>query len=309
MTAAINNSISATDYNEIRSVVLSVLGPSSGTYGYGQSLKSTAVAEGDKVTINEWTNLRYDLVNISVHQTGAAPVIEVVHEGDTVRVDPTTAPLNQYKTLANTYLSNRFNIAGGQYSLIPKGSASQVWPGSLGTYWMSYIYTTVTVKWTNAANARSFFNSGGQIKISSSRTGGTVSLQNSNWTSLLTSAGTQTFDGLPTSLFNFYNLTNSYTKIYSGYGTGSYTTNNYDISVRCNSVANNSTGTENQLVFLIEWYDSFHTISGVNNGPDKVDGTMSVSFSTIEPSGIMQPSGTFSVESPVITYSAITQVS
>ena len=70
---AVNDKIRKTDYNTVRYKVASVLGTGIADYGYGQPLRSSEVTESNRVTVNEWGNLYYDIVNCYVHQTGAAP--------------------------------------------------------------------------------------------------------------------------------------------------------------------------------------------------------------------------------------------
>jgi hypothetical protein len=64
-------------------------------------------------------------------------------------------------------------------------------------------------------------------------------------------------------------------------------------------VADNSSGTATSLRFLVEWVDNHP--GGLN--PDGVDGTLNLAVSSLESSGVLQPSGagTFVVESPTIT--------
>jgi hypothetical protein len=79
---AVNSIIVQADYNSIRNKVIAVLGNGSGNSGYGQQARivSTAVAEGTKVTINEWANLRFDIINAYKHINGSNPVTAVVSE-------------------------------------------------------------------------------------------------------------------------------------------------------------------------------------------------------------------------------------
>ena len=88
---AVNDIIYTADYNNIRNKVVPILGLSSGgTSGYGQTVQSVAVTESSKVTINEWANLRYDIINAYTHQNGSIPSLVQVAEGNTVKFDPTT---------------------------------------------------------------------------------------------------------------------------------------------------------------------------------------------------------------------------
>jgi hypothetical protein len=73
----VNAKIRGVDYNNIRTKVVDVLGVGSIDYGYGQTVRSSAVDERNKVTVNEWGNLYYDIVNCYVHQTAAGPASAV----------------------------------------------------------------------------------------------------------------------------------------------------------------------------------------------------------------------------------------
>lgn len=69
--AGFGTKILASDYNAIQSIVQSVLGAGSGQYGYGQSVSSNQVAVGQQFRLNDWVNLRTDLLKIGTHQTGS----------------------------------------------------------------------------------------------------------------------------------------------------------------------------------------------------------------------------------------------
>ena len=118
---AVNSVIVQADYNSIRNKIIAVLGNGSGNSGYGQQIRiqSTAVAEGTKVTINEWANLRYDIINAYKHINGTNPTTAVVADGDTIRYSssftPDTGtldvPQKQYDDWADNITANRFTIA------------------------------------------------------------------------------------------------------------------------------------------------------------------------------------------------------
>ena len=315
---AVNDKIYKSDYNDIRNKVIAVLGTGTANYGYGQPIRSSAVSESDKVTINEWGNLYYDITNCYIHQTGSAPPsASSAVEGATVSYG-SAVPNYQYNDFANTLTTNRFDVAGSQTYTQAVGTTSQTWPGIYGSYWNSTIKCTVTATWPSANAARYWFNSGGEIRFSSSLTGSTANAQTIGWSTLLTSSGTKAFGGnkpgtgtVPADNQNFYRLTNSYSVWTSNYNSGAYSANYWKISARSN-VLNNSTGTATQIEFLVEWIDGY-----VDPGPavpenpapgDEVYGTMNLSVSTLEPTGVLQPagSGSFTVTSPLITLGAIT---
>ena len=83
----VNNKVSASDYNNIRSKVVSVLGSGSVDYGYGQVVQSSVVDEGRTVGINDWGLLAYDIINSYVHQNGTTPTLPSVATHAIIRSD------------------------------------------------------------------------------------------------------------------------------------------------------------------------------------------------------------------------------
>jgi hypothetical protein len=326
-----NDKIVIADYNNIRNKVSNVLGSGSGTSGYGQTISSSSVTSGSltvaasKVTVNEYALLRNDIINAYRHIFGSSPVLASPTEGNLVRYDATgttpeqaTQPVVQYDRFADQLIANRFTIHPSQAITTSKGSNSRSsWTGE---FWNNRLSCVITTTFTNSDAARFFFNSGGEIRFNSSRTGGTITRQqNISWSNLLSSAGTQGFGAqIPTSGFspmngqNFYRLTNVYQIWYTVSASSPYTTNTYRIQVRSN-VANNSSGTATQIDFLVEWIDGY-----VDPGPktpenpppgDQVDGTISISVSTLEASGVLVPvgAGNFTVQSPTVSIGTIDQ--
>jgi hypothetical protein len=231
----------------------------------------------------------------------------------------TPYPITQYDTFANTIVANRFNVGAGQSFTTTKGTVSETWPGTYGASWNTTIRSTIRVQFTSAANARHFFNSGGEIRFNSSRTGSTARAQDLAWTTLLTTAATKAFGGnKPTTGVgtlngqNFYRLTNTFQEwTFTSYSSP-YTANKWSITARCRDVANNSLGTSADIEFQSLWIDGYvdpgSMFLDVPNDVDKVTGTISLTVSTLEATGILQPVGTgaFAVESPIVTVSAIT---
>jgi hypothetical protein len=322
----VNDKILVTDYNNIRNKVVGVLGTGSGSSGYGQVVSSSAVSLSSRVTVNEYAALRNDIINAYRHIFGSTPSIVLPTEGNLVRYDATgstpesaTQPVVQYDRFADQLVANRFTVDSSQVITESKGSNSRsTWDGG---FWNNRLSCTITVTFTSANNARFFFNSGGQIRFVSSRTGGTTTRQqNISWSNLLNSAGTRSFGAqIPTTGFspmngqNFYRLTNAYQVWYTVTASSPYADNVYRIQARSN-VVNNSSGTATQIEFLVEWIDGY-----VDPGPpslkpsfppgDEVDGTITISISTLEAFGVLVPvtAGNFSVESPTVSIGAIIQ--
>ena len=288
------------------------MGTGSADYGYGQTVRSTEATESTRVTVTGWANLKYDIINAWTHQYGSAPSMIDVVEGNLVKANTLTSPYNRYMSYADVLTVNRFGVHSSQVSTVNKFSVESVWPGIYGLSWNTKVYATVTATFTTADKARGFFNAGGEIRFSSSRTGGTTSTQNTTWSTLLTGIGTVSFGGNkpgqstdPNDGLNFYRLSNSYGVWYTATATSPYSTNTFRISARTPSVVDNSTGTATTIDFLVEWIDNH---SGAGGSVDLVDGTLNLAMSTLEPTGILQPTGTgsFVVESPSITSTAIT---
>ena len=319
---AVNSTIVQTDYNSIRNKVIAVLGNGSGTSGYGQQARivSTAVAEGTKVSINEWANLRFDIINAYKHINGSNPVTAVVAEGNTIRYTssftPDTGtldvPQKQYDDWADNITANRFTVAGSE------SATTAVTTSSRTTAWASQCECVIQFYWANANDARYWFNSGGKIRISAARTGGAGTAQNTSWTSLLSAAGTQNFGAVvpnagtsPNDATNWYRTTNGFQTFYTATASSPYGSNNYRLQARCVDVPSNSAGTaasgEIRVLFTDGYTDSGAAF-GINPPPDDIiDGTLTVSVSTLFATGIMVPSSAvFTVTQPTIAIGAVT---
>ena len=319
---AVNSIIVQADYNSIRNKVIAVLGNGSGNSGYGQQARivSTAVAEGTKVTINEWANLRFDIINAYKHINGSNPVTAVVAEGNTIRYTgsftPDTGsldvPQKQYDDWANDITTNRFTVAAGE------SATTSVTTSSRTTAWVSQCECIIQLYWSNANDARYWFNSGGKIRISASRSGGAGTAQNTSWTSLLSAAGTQNFGGAvpntgttPNDGTNWYKTTSTFQTFYTATASSPYGSNNYRLQARCVDVPSNSGGTaasgEIRVLFTDGYIDS-GAASFPNPPPDDIiDGTLTVSVSTLFATGIMVPSSAaFTVVQPTIAVGAVT---
>ena len=313
----LDKKIQMVDYNTIQSDVASVMGSGAADYGYGQTLLSSQVTAASRVTVNEWGNLRYDIINAWVHQFGSLPSPVTAVEGALVKANSSTSPYTSYRTFASVLVANRFGVHSGQ-AITRTGpsagifwSSQQTWPGVYGASWTVKIQSTVTVSFTTANKARAFFNSGSEIRFISSISGGSASQQNASWNTLLNSVGTVAFGGIkpspvtePNDGQNYYRLSSTFQYFYTASSTSPYSANIYRIAARTPSVSDNSTGTASTIEFLVEWLDSHPGAAAY----DSVDGTITLSANTLEASGTLAPSGTgtFSVEMPTITVGSIT---
>jgi hypothetical protein len=252
----------------------------------------------------------------------------VVSEGGTIRYTssftPDTGtldvPQRQYDQWADDITSARFTVAAGESATTGTISASRT--GS----WFSQCQCTIQVYWNNANDARYWFNSGGQIRISASRSGGTAVSQNTSWTSLLSSAGTQSFGAVlpnpnttPNDGTNWYRTTSSFQTYYTATASSPYGSNNYQLQSRCVDQPSNSSGTAFQLEIRVLFTDGYvdpgvapifpgpQTQTTANFPPDElVDGTLTVNVSSLYATGIMVPaSQIFTVTQPIIAVGAV----
>ena len=346
--AGVGEKIRTVDYNSVQSKIAQVIGTGSGNFGWGQPFSSSQVNDLNRITVNEWANLRNDIQTAHRHVTGSLPSIVEKNVGDTVRYSDAgttpqqaTEPVEQYDRWADFVINNRFSVGPGQSLTETKGSQSRTFAGPLGPpgggdVWSNRLECTITVSFTDENNMRWFFNSGGEIRITSSRTGGSSNAQNNSWSSLLDTASNgepnnlacgeddDPFTGpifggqLPSAGFspmdgrNFHRLTSSYQVWFAVAASSPYTLNRWQLSARQSSPT--------QVQFLVEWIDGYvdpdtsttdgstYTNPFQNLPGDEVDGTITVAVTARRPCGPLIPSslGNFSVQSPTVTYSDIT---
>ena len=322
---AVNSKIVKADYNDIRNKLVSVLGDGGVTLGWGQQARivSSAVDESKSVTINEWANLRYDIINAYKHINGSDPTTAVATEGSTIRYTssftPDTGaldvPQKQYDDWANNIIANRFTLAVGE------SATTAFVTNSKTNSWNGTISCTIGFYWASAAEARYWFNSGGRIRFATSRTGGTTSNQNTSWTSLCATMGTVEFGGntpgtgtTPSDGFNWYRCTNTFQTFQTFTASSPYGSNRIELQARVGDVANNNTGTasygEIRILFIDGYVDPVLVASGgkpfapdasLYPPDDLVDGTLSVACNLRYATGIMVPSSaTFAVVNPTV---------
>ena len=293
--------IPASDYNEIQSKIESVMGPGTSQRGYGQTLFSQAITPGTIISAMQYDSLRYDIVNIKSHQDGTNPFIRDIAQGDVIGIGAGD-PKQQYGLLADICIQNKFNIATGQYAINNIDTKTHT------TSWNTQLTATLTATFATANDARYFFNSGGKIRFTSSRSGGTASPQNNSWTSLLTAVGTQSFGADTDTTVKYYGLTDQYQQLYIKTASSSYSSNYFSIDVK-SDVVDNSAGTARIITFRVKWGDPYvdPDVPPVSFGTvDIVDGTLTLVAEELKASGTLVPSGTFTVTSPTYSLSTIT---
>lgn len=310
-----STTISQQHYNNIRNPLVPVMGIGVSDSGWDMPMRSTAVVEGNRVTATQWSNLRFDITNAWTHLYGSAPPTVSVSEGNTIRANNSTAPYLQYQGFVNNIVANRIGPPHSSQSLTRTANPlnpldtwvrQTVWPHpTFGPTWTNKLTATANVRWSSAAAARKFFNSGGEIRFSSARTGGTSTPQGNSWTNLLNSVGTVGFGGgkpaqglSPQNGLNYYRLTNNYLVWYTKETTTPYSNNYFRILARAVNFTSNTLGQEFEIDFLLEWVDDYVGLGGV--AETGTDGGIRYSVSTLESFQVLDPasSGNYTVETP-----------
>jgi len=158
-----------------------ILGTGTGDKGYGQGSLLTAVTAGNTVQAVDWANMIARNTLLANHQSTSITAISSPSAGNTVEA---YAALSANITAT---FNNRNNADANGTDAVTTTSSSASWNNS------STVSKTFT--WGSATQLRYWFNAGGMIRLSWSRSGGTASTQNSEWTTLLNNSGTIVLTG------------------------------------------------------------------------------------------------------------------
>ena len=305
------DTITAAQYNDLQSRVNNIFGNGSGQSGYGQTLTSAQVSAGNIVTAAQMDNLRTDINKANNHQTGSAASIGDIAVGQVIGADAsgtsvssltqTTEGYNDYDTAVTNITSNKFLIDSGEGSLENISSASS----SRTTNWKNEIQHIFTIDFGTTDKARYYFNSGSDIRMSLSQTGGSGS-KTTSWRTLLSDIGTIKFNYTTTTQTGsgssfpgsrgWYDMTTSYQNIMTDSvgGSGVYAENNIVISARKNA----SSSTLQIRIRLID-ADTGDQRPGFLPGPgedESVTGTITSTVQRFRATGsnvqVAAPSGT-----------------
>lgn len=278
--AAVLSLIGASFTGSITAGVLSVSAVT-GTIAIGNPVWGNGVTPGTYITGGSGS-----FWNISPSQTVLSTAMRSggnITAGDRI----TAREVALWPSAVTAITTNQFLIA--EYS---DESFSPDISNSRTTTWGSSTTPAVlhqfTIDFATSNGARYYFNSGSSVRFSASRSGGTGSLQDTNWTNMLSGMGTITFNynsttysgtGGTGSSIGFYNLTTTNQTVFTATGAGLYSSNTYTINMSCD-VANNTSGTARYIYVTVTFTDS-HT----NTFSDSVDGTLTSTISKRRASG------------------------
>ncbi len=277
--AGSGTSVLASDVNSPGAIGVYVMGSGSGApsynYGYGQTVfgSGSTVSSSTTITGGHYNSIRYDLLNASAHQNGSSAALTVAAEVSGSTIQTTNA--DNFAAYASTIQSNRLTAHSSRLSTTSWGSVSRT------SSWYSSISSVYTLSFAQGPNvARYFWNAGGRIRFTASRTGGSATSQNTAWSNLLSAAGTLSYgasDVYTVSIFN------TYTGVYNSTSSAPYASNRFTVGIAQNS----SPGGSNVWYFLFTLQDPY-TDPSPGNPPapdDLVDGTVTISAEIVYPTG------------------------
>ncbi len=269
------DSVTASDWDITRNNILLITGTASGTEGWGQSWSVYNPAAGASITDTDTNDIINAAQDIAVY-AGATNTVSDVSNGAVIQ----ETDLNNIQgTITNGY-NGRLTADASYLSTENKDTSTRT------AAWSTTVTHDCTVTFSSAAHRQAFFNAGGKLNFSASRSGGSSNDQNTDWTNMLSAIGTVQMaytattasSGTTTSIGN-EDLTTSYQTIYTKAGSGSYSTNFYQIQAKADS--------STVLRFLITFGDS-HTGRGYF---DSVDGTLQSVIGQARPNSGTLPNG------------------
>jgi len=188
----------AAQYNSVQSTINTVLATN-----YGQTPNSSQIAlpgTSTKITSTAWGNLRADILRANRHQLNPAAVGTLTN--------PTTSTViaavdyNAYETMANACLTNSLLFPDNSTISTSSQIVNSPWAPANGAWGRSGRNTLAVTLILNGVGGSStvetnyFFNSGGQLRISATFTGGTIATSGTkdfSWKSAVNEMGTIIF--------------------------------------------------------------------------------------------------------------------
>jgi hypothetical protein len=272
------DSITASDWDIARNNILLITGSATGSQeGWGQSFSVYNPSAGATISDTNTNDIINAAQDIATYVGASVTVSDVANAGSIQETDLNTIQ----STITNAY-NNRFSASSSYLSTEAKIDSTRT------SSWNTSVTHNFTVDFTSDSHAKEFFNAGGKITFSASRSGGATNDQNTDWTNLLSAMGTikmgytsvTASSGSNTGSRGFYDLTSSMQEIYIKTGSGSYSSNYYQISASYASAS----GT---ISFQVVMSD-VHTGRGYF---DTVDGTLQHNVGQDRPNSGTLPNG------------------
>ena len=288
MAYAQGQTITATDYNSFATDINTINGTGSGDSGYGNS-EVAALNAGDTITAAQWNSLLSALQAGANHQGTT-----LTNASNTVSQGGNILPLSNLSADITLITTNKLTAAGANMATDTgiTSTRTAAWTGT-----ENHIFT---VTFASANAARHFFNSGGEIRLAGSRSGGSSTDQNTDWTNMLSNMGTVKFAEAATSYtgsggtataVGFKDLTTSNQEIFAATGAGNYSSNDYTAYAKADAAYGSAT----VITITIDCKDDHaaqtgtYTGGGLGTAPneggawtgaDEVDGALTSTITT-----------------------------
>ena len=156
--------------------VNTVWGTGDSTKGYGQTGDVAAVSAGATVTATQWNNFLGRIETLGAHQGTTVTDYAALTAADTV------AALSTVSTDVTNVYSNRYDAAAVGAAIAGSSVGTNTWTGEQNT--------TMTLTFASEAQMNYWFNAGGTVRFSCSRSGGTANNKNTEWTDMMNDLGT-----------------------------------------------------------------------------------------------------------------------
>lgn len=233
MSVNIGDPVQASDYNTLSNLIDDWFGAASlswgdpmQTYGWGGS-NMPSVNIGDPITAAGFNEM-FDRINIAAAIVDStASTLSRVTAGDIIRA----SHYNNIETQESIIRVARNTIKASEKSIHAGTTDTRT------TSWSATITSTIRFDFDSMDNARYFFNSGGQLLLTLSLSGGSTG-NALNWATLFSTLGTLSFSlddtdisgsGGMASAIGYYDLTTGDQMILLASGTGAYTANNLTV--------------------------------------------------------------------------------
>jgi hypothetical protein len=314
--------ITTAAFNNLQTSTRTVLGVGSGQDGYGQTVVSSPVSSSSVVSASQWNNLRADMRKCWQHQTNTdisdtlasvstlPPNLQSI-TNSTIISDAILTQYTNFTTNGSStgIVQRKTTHAAGQLdSTIVLATTTRDYGTTAGAGWRTTIQQEATLTFAGytatggavisaADHMRCFFNAGGSIELTVTRTGGDTAgsapTKNTVWANLLSQFGTFSFKGTTSTVsgtrnggtaptLGWHNLafSGTPTTIMSNTGAaGFYAENDFVVQVNKPVV-----GSSNQLVFTLLWRDNDTGDAPVVND-EFVNGVITTTFRCTRPIG------------------------
>lgn len=269
--------ISGTPNNGVANIN-TIWGTGNGNKGLGQSTTLSAVATGAVITANQWSTMTSRLSSIRNHQGSSyTPSPSTPTTGNLIQILS-----NLSSSISSGYTDVQNGVVYGRTSLVSNNT--QYLSG-----WVNEIDMTITITFSSGDAARYFFNAGGRIEFTFSRSGGSGTQKDLDWSTLCTEMGTLLFATNSTTASGntgaayttlttgsgYYQMAVGATTIakkFNDTGNADYNLNYIQVDASTNGVVGSNADNGNILTFVVKYVDA-----ASDTYSDTVDGTLQTS--------------------------------